>query len=37
VGNQLSDDEAIKLALEAQRSARKQLSKEKARPKRSRK
>jgi prevent-host-death family protein len=37
VGNQLSDDEAMKLALEAQRSARKQLSKEKARPKRSRK
>jgi len=36
-GNELSDQEAMDLALEAQRSARRQLRKEKARPKRSRK
>jgi len=36
-GNELSDEEAMDLALEAQRSARRQLRKEKARPKRSRK
>jgi hypothetical protein len=36
-GNQLSDEEAMNIALEAQRSVRKQLRKAKANPKRSRK
>jgi prevent-host-death family protein len=36
-GNRLSDKEAMDLALEAQRSARKHLRKERAKPKRSRK
>ncbi len=36
-GNQLSDEEAMDLALEAQRWARKQLRKERIKPKRSRK
>ena len=36
-GNQLSDEEAMNIALEAQRSVRKQLRKGKANPKRSRK
>lgn len=36
-GNQLSDEEAMELALEAQRRARKALRKERVKPKRSRK
>ncbi len=36
-GNQLSDEEAMDLALEAQRRARKQLRKQSVEPKRSRK
>lgn len=36
-GNQLSDKKAMDLALEAQRAARKQLRKQRAKPKRSRK
>ncbi len=36
-GNRLSDEEAMDLALEAQRSVRKQLRKERAKPRRSRK
>jgi prevent-host-death family protein len=36
-GNQLSDEKAMDLALEAQRAVRKQLRKQRAKPKRSRK